>query len=101
MNKVVTPLGVTHCGHVYDQAHALLNLAQVEWRAGHWERARAHVDDAVGLWLQGDQAARSLALWIGAVLAAHCGDLDTARDAAAEGLVAAAGHLVFRAATSG
>lgn len=90
-------LHAVHRGNVYDQAHALLNLAQVEWRAGSWDRAAAHIDDAVGLWPQGDQTARSLAHWIGAVLAAHRGNLDAARADAAEGLAAAGEHLVFRA----
>jgi DNA-binding CsgD family transcriptional regulator len=86
-----------HRGNVYDQAHALLNLAQVEWRAGSWDRAAAHIDSAVGLWPRGDQTARSLAYWMGAVLAAHRGNLDAAKAAAAEGLAAAGEHLVFRA----
>jgi DNA-binding CsgD family transcriptional regulator len=86
-----------HRGNVYDQAHALLNLAQVEWRAGSWDRAAAHVGDAAGLWPHGDRTARSLAHWMGAVLASHRGDLDVARADAAEGLAAAGEHLVFRA----
>ena len=84
-------------GRVHDQAHALLNLAQVEWRAGSWQRAADHVEGAIALWPRGDPSARALTLWIGAVLAGHRGQLDAARAAAEEGLAAAADHLLFRA----
>jgi hypothetical protein len=42
-------------GRVYDQAHALLNLAQVEWRAGSWDRALQQVEDAALLWPRGER----------------------------------------------
>ncbi len=83
-------------GRVFDQAHALLNLAQVEWRAGNWDRAADHIDEAVSLWPRGDSSARSLALWISAVLASHRGQLDTARADAEEGLAAAGEHVIYR-----
>jgi DNA-binding CsgD family transcriptional regulator len=84
-------------GDVHDQAHALLNLAQVEWRAGEWGHAAAHVEHAVSLWPRGDPSARSLALWIGAVLASHRGELDGATSDAEQGLAAAGEHLIARA----
>ncbi|HET7014727.1 MAG TPA: AAA family ATPase [Streptosporangiaceae bacterium] len=84
-------------GSAYDEAHALLNLAQVEWRAGNWDLAADCVEDAASLWPRGDATARALTLWIGAVLAAHRGQLDAARADAEEGIAAAGDHLVFRA----
>lgn len=83
-------------GRAFDEAHALLNLAQVEWRAGRWERAGESIEQAISLWPRGDQTARSLALWIGAVLAVHRGQLDAARASAEEGSAAAGEHLLFR-----
>ncbi len=85
-----------HRGRAFDEAHALLNLAQVQWRAGEWDQATGHIDSAVSLWPRGDQTARSLTLWIGAVLAAHRGELDPARADAERGLQSAGDHLVFR-----
>ena len=83
-------------GSLYDHAHALLNLAQVEWRAGYWDLADAHIEEATSLWPRGEATARSLALWITAVLALHRGQLDAARAAAVEGAAVAGRHLVSR-----
>jgi ATP/maltotriose-dependent transcriptional regulator MalT len=84
-------------GRVYDQAHAILNLAQVEWRAGRWDRAGEHIREGVSLWPRGDPSARALALWIGAVLASHRGQIEAARADAEEGIAAASDHLFPRA----
>jgi DNA-binding CsgD family transcriptional regulator len=83
-------------GGVYDHAHALLNLAQVEWRAGHWDVATGQIEEAASLWPRGEATARSLALWITAVLAVHRGQLDAARADAEEGAAVAGRHLVSR-----
>jgi DNA-binding NarL/FixJ family response regulator len=84
-------------GDVQEQAHALLNLAQVDWRAGDWAYAAGHIEQAESLWPRGDPSARALSLWVGAVLASHRGELDEATAAAEQGLAVAGEHLIARA----
>ncbi|HEY1360542.1 MAG TPA: AAA family ATPase [Thermoleophilaceae bacterium] len=74
-------------GDSFRRMHALMHLAQVEWRAGTWDRAVEHGDAALTEWRDsGDPQGVGAALWIRAVIAAHRGDLVVARDSVAEAL---------------
>lgn len=66
-------------GDVYGQAHALLHLAQVEWRAGRWREADVCATEALELWPVEEAQARGALLWIASVIAVHRGELETAR----------------------
>ncbi len=85
-------------GDAWGQAHALFNLAQVEWRAGDWGLAARLAAEAPELWPTDDPASEAALRWIGAVVAAHRGDLDEARGVAEQGFVAAdpERNLLFR-----
>jgi DNA-binding CsgD family transcriptional regulator len=84
-------------GDVWGQAHALLNLAQVEWRAGEWERAATYASEGTTLWPAEDAVGGAAMLWIRAVVAAHRGELEDARLAAEEALALAGSNLLWRA----
>jgi DNA-binding CsgD family transcriptional regulator len=74
-------------GDVYELTHVLLHLAQVEWRAGEWRRAASYADQARENWSgSGDTQGWGAVIWVWAVLAAHRGDLDAARDAVRDAL---------------
>ena len=77
-------------GEAFGEAHALLHLAQVEWRAGNWTRAGEHTSEGLELWdRSGDAQGRGALLWIQAVIAAHGGALDDARGLVADAVTLA------------
>jgi DNA-binding CsgD family transcriptional regulator len=66
-------------------------LARVEWRLGDWRGARGHVDQAEELARHLDlDTIRAFALTKQVSFDAHLGDVDAARERAAEGLAVAA-----------
>jgi DNA-binding CsgD family transcriptional regulator len=84
-------------GHAFRRMHALLHLAQVEWRAGSWDRGLEQAEAAWTEWSDsGDAQGVGAVLWIRAVIAAHRGDLPTARNAVAEALSAAGDDRLHR-----
>jgi DNA-binding CsgD family transcriptional regulator len=85
-------------GDSFRRMHALMHLAQVEWRAGDWDQAVEHADAALTEWRDsGDPQGVGAALWIRAVIAVHRGDLDFARDAVAQALAPAVDDRLHRA----
>jgi DNA-binding CsgD family transcriptional regulator len=63
--------------------HALL-----EWRAGDWDAAAAAADEAVNITQQFGRESFTITSWPSAVIAAHRGEIDRARELAASGLSA-------------
>jgi DNA-binding CsgD family transcriptional regulator len=72
-------------GDFYEQIHALMHLAQVDWRGGDWAGAAEYAEEA---WLEwhdsGDVPSVGAALWLRALVAAHRGALDVAMEQIAE-----------------
>lgn len=68
----------------------LFRLAELELRAGNWAAAARHADDARASALQaGIEQEQSVVLMVHALVRAHLGDLDAARDAAESALAIA------------
>lgn len=85
-------------GDTFRRMHALMHLAQVEWRAGHWASAAAHADAAVTEWRDsGDPQGIGAALWTQAMIAGHRGDLAAARAGVAEALAPGLDDRLHRA----
>ena len=69
-----------------DQADAAWYRALLEWRAGDWDAAAAAASSAVALTEQFGRDAVTITSWPAAVIAAHRGELDRARELAERGL---------------
>jgi DNA-binding CsgD family transcriptional regulator len=69
-----------------DQANAAWYRALLEWRAGDWDAAAASASSAVALTEQFGREATTITSWLAAVIAAHRGELDRARELADRGL---------------
>jgi DNA-binding CsgD family transcriptional regulator len=86
-----------------EEAGALWLLSVLEWRAGNWELGARHAADSLALRAQfGREGQRAVAELPGAVIAAHQGRIEDARDrseralalAEADGIrIAQSGHL--------
>src|SRR5207302_10664216 len=64
-----------------DEADALWLLSLLEWRAGNWELAARHAADLLELRAQfGREGAQSVSEWPAALIAAHRGQIEHARD---------------------
>jgi DNA-binding CsgD family transcriptional regulator len=72
-------------------------LALLEWRDGDWDAAAAAASTAVGLAEQFGREAATITAWPGAVIAAHRGELDRARELSDRGLSAPARPAVAEA----
>jgi DNA-binding CsgD family transcriptional regulator len=85
-------------GDSYEHVHALMHLAQVEWRRGDWALAAKHGDEAWELWQDsGDAPGVGGLLWVRAVIAAHCGELEIARRLVGEAVAADVPDRIYRA----
>ncbi len=67
-------------------AEAAWYLALLEWRAGNWAAAAAAANEAVRITQQFGRESSTIASWPCAVVAAHLGEIDRARELAAHGL---------------
>jgi DNA-binding CsgD family transcriptional regulator len=72
-----------------DVGEAQWYLALLEWRAGNWEAAARAATDAVTTSEQFGRETATITSWPRAVIAAHRGELDLARELADRGLSAA------------
>jgi DNA-binding CsgD family transcriptional regulator len=82
---------VAEQGDAFSLAHVLGRLTYLELRTGNWEAASSHADEAVDAARQiDDDQVLAFALFGRALVDAHLGRVDSARAAAAEGLVLAA-----------
>jgi DNA-binding NarL/FixJ family response regulator len=67
-------------GHEFDRASVLLDLADVEWRAGNWRLADAYLDDTLAVFDDGEYDFGAVVTRSAqALLAAHRGDVEAAR----------------------
>lgn len=82
---------------LFGQAHARLHLAQVEWRAGAWDRAATHAREGLDEWPADEPKARGSLLWIASLIAVHQGKLSEARAMAHEALATAEYDRLFGA----
>jgi DNA-binding CsgD family transcriptional regulator len=71
-----------------NSAEAAWYLALLEWRAGNWEAAATAANEAVGITQQFGRESSTITSWPSAVIAAHRGEIDRARELAAGGLAA-------------
>jgi DNA-binding CsgD family transcriptional regulator len=60
--------------------------ALLEWRAGNWETSAAAATEAVAVTQQFGRESSTITAWPSAVIAAHRGDIDRARELAERGL---------------
>ena len=67
-------------------AEAAWYLALLEWRAGNWEAAAAAANEAVRITQQFGRESSTISSWPSAVIAAHLGEIDRARELAGQGL---------------
>ena len=75
-----------------------MHLVQLEIRAGEWQRAEGYAEDSYAVFAESGSSNESTAAYIKALVAAHVGRVDEAREWAARSLAAseAAGDAAFR-----
>jgi DNA-binding CsgD family transcriptional regulator len=84
-----------------DEESALWLLSLLEWRAGNWELAARHAADLLELRAQfGREGDQPVSAWPAALIAAHRGQIEDARDRSERSLALAEAHGV-RVALSG
>jgi DNA-binding CsgD family transcriptional regulator len=84
-----------------EEAHALWLLSLLEWRAGNWELGARHAADSLALRAQfGREGNQPVSEWPAALIAAHQGHIEDARDRSERALALADTHGV-RIAQSG
>jgi DNA-binding CsgD family transcriptional regulator/acid stress-induced BolA-like protein IbaG/YrbA len=84
-----------------EEAHALWLLSLLEWRAGNWELGARHAADSLALRAQfGREGNQPVSEWPAALIAAHQGHIEDARDRSERALALADAHDV-RIAQSG
>jgi DNA-binding CsgD family transcriptional regulator len=84
-----------------EEGSALWLLSLLEWRAGNWELAARHAADVLELRVQfGREGDQPVSEWPGALIAAHRGQIEDARDRSERALALAEAHGV-RVALSG